>query len=160
MPQNYTFTLVDTDDVPLPSPEQQEILQNLLKTNERFIEEDLLVAFTNLADAWYDWSNNQMYKYNVKDGSSFTNHVIDSSQVINPVHTNGTQTYMGFFFNGTFLDADSLKYDPSNTLEEFVNVTANNVYRFSDWWMSQYFHDNFAEPDWNKLHYHVVNAIP
>jgi len=79
---------------------------------------------------------------------------------MNPVHGNGTQGYMKLSFNGTFFNDDDLLYDPTSSLDEIVNTPSDLVYRFSDWWMAQYFLDNFEQPDWSSVHDHVVNVIP
>jgi len=77
-----------------------------------------------------------------------------------PVHGNGTQGYMKLSFNGTFFNDDDLLYDPISSLDGMINTPSDLIYRFSDWWMAQYFLDNFAQPDWSSLHDHVVNVIP
>lgn len=67
---------------------------------------------------------------------------------------------MKLSFNGTFFNDDDLLYDPTSSLDEIVNTPSDLVYRFSDWWMAQYFLDNFEQPDWSSVHDHVVNVIP
>jgi len=73
---------------------------------------------------------------------------------------NGTQPYMGLFFNGTYVNGRSVGFSPSSTLEQPVDVIADNIYRYSGWWMSQFFYDNFGKFNFTTIHDDIVSAIP
>lgn len=76
--------------------------------------DDLLIAFTSLVNAGCDLVNGDWHKSTF---DTYTRQDIDTRQVTDPVRYNGTTEYVAFFANGTFLDHDTLSYDPHDVLD-------------------------------------------
>ena len=155
----YKFAFRDSGDVPLPTPADQRTAMGLVDANERALLEQVFIALNNYARTWYNWANERLLGYNLYDGH-FTNHKINLQQVVTPMIINGTQPYMGLFFNGTYVNGQDLGFSPSATLENEVDVVADNIYRYSGWWMSQFFYENFAKFNFTSIYDDIVSAIP